>query len=57
MPFDLFSYELMPDNIYSVEDNAVGKGLMSYIIEGVIYVILRLWIYVYVCIQRFVTKG
>ena len=25
----------MPDDIHSVEDNAAGKGLMSYIVEGV----------------------
>ncbi|XP_046453781.1 ionotropic receptor 93a-like [Daphnia pulex] len=27
-------FEIIPDNIYSVEDNAAGKGLMSYIVEG-----------------------
>ena len=26
----------LPDNIFSVEDNAAGKGLMSAIVEGVI---------------------
>lgn len=31
----MLSYVLMPDDIYSVEDNAAGKGLMSYIVEGV----------------------
>ncbi|XP_046657738.1 uncharacterized protein LOC124351030 [Daphnia pulicaria] len=31
-----FKFEIIPDNIYSVENNAAGKGLMSYIVEGVI---------------------
>lgn len=32
---NLIRYEIIPDNIYSVENNAAGKGLMSYILEGV----------------------
>lgn len=35
-----FRYEIIPDNIYSVENNAAGKGLMSYILEGRAEVIL-----------------
>ncbi len=33
-------FEIIPDNIYSVENNAAGKGLMSYILEGVINLII-----------------
>lgn len=32
----ILRYIYLPDNIYSVEDNAAGKGLMSAIVEGVI---------------------
>jgi len=35
-------FEFIPDNIYSVENNAAGKGLMSYILEGVINIIVCL---------------
>nr|CAH0113330.1 unnamed protein product [Daphnia galeata] len=35
-----FKFEIIPDNIYSVENNAAGKGLMSYILEGKADVIL-----------------
>ena len=34
-PYWSYRYKLMPDNIYTVENNAAGKGLMSYIVEGV----------------------